>query len=92
MFGQVTAYLFRYLLGIHSLGEGVEIRPVSHKTVLSAEGKITTRFGNVFVKRETSMSEDKITVFADAETVLVYGEKTYMIPSGETMTFVFENA
>lgn len=91
MFGQVTAYLFRYLLGIHSFSEKLEIKPVSHKMALSAEGKVTTRFGSVFVKRETLATEDKITILADAETTLIYGEKTYTIPSGETMTFVFEN-
>ena len=89
MFGQVTAYLFRYLLGIHTFGGKVEIKPVPHKTVLSAEGKLDTRFGSVFVKRETSKTEDKITIMADTETTLQYGEKTYTIPCWEKMTFVF---
>jgi alpha-L-rhamnosidase len=91
MFGQVTAYLFRYLLGVRTWGEKLTIKPVSHKTKLSAEGTLDTRFGNITVKRETTEIEDKITVLSEEDAVLVYGTKTHYVSGGEKITFVFAN-
>lgn len=91
MFGQVTAYLFRYLLGIRTFGKKLEIRPVSHKTKLSAEGTLSTRFGKITVKRETTENEDKITVLPEKEATFIFGGKTYSLLSGNTTTFVFAN-
>lgn len=91
MFGQVTAYLFRYLLGMRTLNGALTVEPVKHKTALSAEGTLTTRFGKITVKRETTHTEDKITVRSEKETTLIYGEKKFTIPAGMDMGFVFTN-
>ena len=91
MFGQVTAYLFRYLLGIHTWGGALKINPVSHKMKLSAEGTLDTRFGKIKVRRETTEYEDKITIFSEKDTVLIYDGKAYMVKGEETLSFVFAN-
>ena len=91
MFGQVAAYLFRYLLGMRTLNGALTVEPVKHKTVLSAEGTLTTRFGKITVKRETTHAVDKITVHSEKETTLIYGEKEFVVPSQKTVTFVFTN-
>ena len=91
MFGQVTAYLFRYLLGMRTLNGALTVEPVKHKTVLSAEGTLTTRFGKITVKRETTHAVDKITIHSEKETALIYGEKEFVVPSKKIVTFVFTN-
>ncbi len=89
MFGQVTAYLFRYLLGIRTLGDALEIKPVKHSTLLTVSGTLQTRFGRITVKRETTETDDRITVSSDKETTLVYGQKIFSVPEKSPITFVF---
>ena len=52
MFGACTAYLFRYLLGIHTEEGVLRVDPVPYTMPLSVKGELRTRFATVRVERD----------------------------------------
>ena len=87
MFGAVTRYLFRYILGITQSGAGYDsivIEPKCVSLLTEASGHITTRHGKLAVsyKRVDGVISAQIEVPADTEAVFALGGRKYGLSRG----------
>ncbi len=86
MFGQMTAYLFRYLLGIQISDHDVMVCPAEHTKTLSVKGALQTRFGKITVERNTTESADTFTILSELQAMLCYRGQAFPITKNEEMT------
>ena len=84
MFGAVTAYLFRYILGIRTDENGlVKIEPLYTGKDGEHSGSVTALQGKVSVKIKYAGNKAEFTVNAPCDTVLTFAGKTYPLSEGE---------
>lgn len=84
MFGAVTAYLFRYILGIRTNETGlVRIEPLYTGKDGEYSGSIAALQGRVSVKVKYAGDKAEISVISPCDTELCFGGKKYKLTKGE---------
>ncbi|MBQ3490533.1 MAG: family 78 glycoside hydrolase catalytic domain [Clostridia bacterium] len=89
MFGAPLRYVFSHILGVKDDGTTPLIAPEMLTFPIKLETYMSTKFGNVFVRREITEKDETITVRADHCTLFRYRNTEIALIPNEESVFYF---